>query len=190
MNRDDDWSTLAAAWQAQPVDLDHLRRATRRRTWRMRLLMVLDLVCAAILVAGGAYLFAADAGLWPRVGAAIGVATLGISVLINYRLRSGLWHTAHDSVIGLLKLQRERRRNAIRMALWGPLFLPFGMLTGLLIGPNIALPLAPGQPRWLKILLVSGLLIAFCIGTVLYVRRQRRHIAAIDALLEQMEPPA
>lgn len=189
MDNDDDWSTLAATWRAQPVDLDHLRRTTLRRTLRMKLLMTLDVVCALLIVAIGVHLFAADAGFWPRVGAAIGVAALTASVFINYRLRSGLWDAAHNSVAGLLRLQRERRRNAIRMTYWGALFLPLGALTGLLIGRSIRLPLVPGLPQWAKIVVVATLVAIFLVGSVLYIRRQRSRIAAIDVLLEQMGPP-
>lgn len=189
MKPDDDWSSLAAAWQAQPVDVAHLRRATLRRSWRMKFLMALDIVCAVVMIAGGAYLFSADAGIGARVGAAIAVGALTASVLINYRLRRGLWHSANDSVISLLKLQRERRRNAIRMALWGPLFLPFGALAGMLIGRSIESPFgSSGWPPWLKLAVAAAAVIVFVAGSVLYVRRQRRRIAAIDALLAQMEP--
>jgi hypothetical protein len=191
MNPDDDWSALATAWRAQPIDVDALRRAALRRARRMKLMMVLDVVLALLALALALRLLVSGADFWPRVGIGIGLAALAASVLINYRLRRGLWQAANDSVAGLLTLQRARRRNAIRMALWGPLFLPLGVLSGLLIGRGTAPALTPaGWPLWLRLALAGGIMVAFGVGSLLYVRRQRRQIAAIDAHLAQMEPPA
>lgn len=190
MNVDDEWHSLAAAWQAQPVDLAALRRAAQRRAWRMKLLMAFDIAAAAAGIAFAVWLFVHGSGPGSRLGAAIGIAALAGSVLIHYRLRRGLWHAANDSLVSLLRLQRARRRNAIRMALWGPLFLPLGLLVGLLIGRDETTPaLLPGLPLWLRLLLAAGIIIGFCIGSLLYVRRQRRRIASIDAHLAQFEPP-
>lgn len=188
MNPDDDWTALASAWRAQPVDLASLQRASLRRAWRMRLMMALDVASALLAVALAARLYLGGAEFWPRVGIGIGIAALAASVLINYRLRRGLWHAANDSVLALLTLQRERRRNAIRMVMWGPLFLPLGLLSGLLIGRGQS-PAATssGWPLWLRLALAAALIAAVCVGSVLYVRRQRRQIAAIDAHLAQMD---
>ncbi len=187
---DDDWSALTAAWQAQPIDVEALRRASLRRGRRMRLLMALDVVLAVIAVGLVAHLLLGDAGFVARVGAGIGIVALTASVWINFSLRRGLWHAANDSAVGLLKLQRERRRNAIRMALWGPVFLPLGALTGFLISRGTPRPeTAAGWPPSLKLALIGVLVAAFCLGSLLYVRRQRRRIAAIDAHLAQLDPP-
>ena len=188
MNPGDDWSTLASAWRAQPIDLESLRRASLRRARRMRLMMALDILSALLAAALAAHLYLSGAEFWQRVGIGIGIVALTASVLINYRLRRGLWHAANDSVTALLKLQRERRRNAIRMVLWGPLFLPLGLLSGLLIGRGPA-PVATslGWPLWLRLTLAAALIVALCAWSVLYVRRQRRQIAVIDAHLAQMD---
>jgi hypothetical protein len=191
MSVDDEWSSLAAAWQAQPVDVERLRRASLHRSRRMKLLMALDVICIVAAAAFAVHLLVTGAGFWSRAGIAIGLAALAASVLLNYRLRRGLWHAANDSVVDLLKLQRARRYNAIRMALWGPVFLPLGVLTGFLIGRDATIRAASAAgPSWVKLAVATGLVIGFCIGSVLYVRRQRRRIAAIDAHLAQLEPPA
>jgi hypothetical protein len=187
MNPPDDWNALSAAWQAQPVDVDALRRAVQRRSWRMKLLMALDVACAVVGAVFAVHLFLGSAGFWPRVGSGIGLAALAAAVLINYRLRRGLWQAADSSVIALLNLQRQRCQNAVRMALWGPLFLPLGMLTGVLISPGW--PAMAGQSSEriaAKLILVLLVVVVFCAISWLYVRRQRRRIAAIDALLEQL----
>lgn len=190
MNPDDDWSELASVWRAQPIDLEPLRRASLRRTRRMRLMMALDIAFALLAAALALRLYLSGAEFWQRVGIGVGIAALAGSVLINYRLRRGLWHAANDSVAALLKLQRERRCNAIRMALWGPLFLPLGLLSGLLIGRGPALAVtSPGWPLWLRLALAAALVLALSVGSVLYVRRQRRQIALIDRHLAQMDRP-
>lgn len=191
MSVEEEWSSLAAAWQAQPVDVERLRRASLHRSRRMKLLMALDVICAVAAAAFAVHLLVTGAGFWSRAGIAVGLAALAASVLLNYRLRRGLWHAANDSIVDLLKLQRARRYNAIRMTLWGPVFLPLGALTGFLIGRDATIRAASAAgPSWVKLAAATGLIIGFCIGSVLYVRRQRRRIAAIDAHLAQLEPPA
>ncbi len=188
MNPADDWSALAAAWRAQPIDVDQLRRATLRRARRMQLLTALDVLVAVVALAFAVHFWRADADLWPRVGVGIGVAALCAAVALGYRLRRGLWQAAGDSVVDLLKLQRARCRNAIRMALWGLWFLPLGALSGLLLRRGRSpLQLPVGWPPALKLALIVALLLALGLGTWLYVRRQRRRIAAIDAHLAQLE---
>lgn len=186
MSAGDDWNALAAAWQAQPVDVEALRRAVRRRSRRMQLLMALDVVCAVAGVGLALYFFTQVTEFWSRVGSVFGLVVLAAAVLINYRLRQGLWQAADNSVTGLLKLQRRRCTNAIRMALWGPLFLPLGMLTGVLVGRGWA-PAAGGWSPLAKLVLLLLAVLLFGLFSLLYVRRQRRRIAAIDGLLEQLE---
>lgn len=191
MKPDEDWSSLAAAWQAQPVDLDALRRATARRSRRMQLLMLLDVISAVAAGAIAVYLFLDSASLQARLGAAVGIAAMAAALLINYRLRRGLWRASGDSAVELLKLQRKRCVNALRMALWGPVFLPLGALTGVLLSRSGTPLLASlSLPPPYKFVLLAVLLVGFGAGTVFYVRRQRRRIAAIDAHLAQLEPPA
>lgn len=185
---DNSWSSLAAAWQAQPVDLDALRRATTRRSRRMKLLMALDVAGALVLALIAVHLFLSNASTEARLGAAVGIASMAAAVLINYRLRRGLWQATGDNAVDLLKLQRQRCVNAVRMALWGPLFLPLGALTGVLLARGKAVSDVGWQ--WLplyKLVLLAIFITAFGIGTALYVRRQRRRIAAIDAHLAQMD---
>ena len=186
MSGGDDWNALAAAWQAQPVDVEALRRAVRRRSRRMQLLMALDVACAVAGVGLALYFFTRAAAFWPRFGSLLGLAVMAAAVLINYRLRRGLWQAADNSVTGLLKLQRRRCLNAIRMALWGPLFLPLGMLTGVLVGRGWT-PAPDGWSPPTKLALLLLALLLFGLFSLLYVRRQRRRIAAIDGLLEQLE---
>jgi len=193
MNPADDWSTLAAAWRAQPIDVEGLRRATLRRARRMRLLMLLDLLVMLAAFALAIHFWRSGADFWPRVGVGIGGVALCAAAAINYRLRRGLWQAAGDSVVDLLKLQRERRRNAIRMALWGPWFVPIGALSGVLLrrGRSSLAPALPSSwPSGLGLALAAGLVLALGVGTWLYVRRQRRRLAAIDAHLAELEPPA
>ncbi|WP_386066618.1 hypothetical protein ACFJIW_19165 [Tahibacter sp. UC22_41] len=188
MNPADDWSSLAAAWQAQPIDVENLRRSTLRRARRMQLLTALDVLVAAVAIAFAVRFWHAGADHWTRVGIGIGTFALVAAAAISYRLRRGLWRAHGDTVVDLLKLQRARCRNAIRMALWGPLFLPFGLLSGLLLRRDRSLPPLPlGWPPALKLTLIVVLLLALGLGTWLYVRRQRRRIAAIDAHLAQLE---
>lgn len=192
MNPADDWSSLAAAWRAQSIDVEGLRRATLRRARRMQLLMLLDVLVLLAAFALAIHLWRGGADVWPRVGIGVGVGALCVAAAINYRLRRGLWRAGGDSVVELLKLQRERRRNAIRMALWGPWFLPLGALSGVLLRrgrSSLALP-PSSWPSGLGLALAAGLVVALGMGTWLYVRRQRRRIAAIDAHLAELEPPA
>lgn len=185
---DDGWGSLAAAWQAQPVDLGSLRRATARRTRRMQLLMALDVFFVVAAAAGAVLLFFNVDNGYARAAAVVGLASVALALLLNWRLRRGLWRASGDSAVDLLKLQRKRCVNALRMAQWGPLFLPLGALTGTLVARGevpkvLSLPLPPTY----KLVLLAVLVIGFCAGTVLYVRRQRRRIAAIDAHLAQLE---
>lgn len=185
---DDGWNSLAAAWQAQPVDLAALRRATARRTRRMQWLMALDILFTVVAAAGAALLFFNVGNGYARAAAVVGLASAVLALLLNWRLRRGLWHASGDNAVALLKLQRKRCVNALRMALWGPLFLPLGALTGALVARGEVPRLAGLQlPPLYKLVLLAVLLVGFCAGTVLYVRRQRRRIAAIDAHLAQLE---
>lgn len=187
---DESWNLLAAAWQAQPVDLDALRRATARRTRRMQLLMALDILAA---VAGAALavhaLFNLDNG-YASAAAVVGLASLMLALLLNWRLRRGLWRASGDSAVDLLKLQRKRCVNALRMAQWGPLFLPLGALAGsLLARGEVPKLVSLNLPPPVKLALLAVLIVGFCVGTVLYIRRQRRRIAAIDTHLAQLDGP-
>jgi hypothetical protein len=188
MNTGDDWSALSAAWKAQPVDVDALRGAVERRSRRMRLMMALDVVLGLVAVVFLGYLYFSTDGITPRARFGLGfcaVAMIG-GVWLNYRLRRGLWHAASNSAVDLLKLQRQRRVNAVRMALWGFVALPLGIVGGVLTRPGVAWPGALGLSTGWKLAVVSLILITFVVGTWLYVRRQRRLIAAIDALLGQL----
>jgi hypothetical protein len=185
---DDGWGSLAAAWQAQPVDLDSLRRATARRTRRMQLLMALDIFFVVAAAAGAVLLFFNVDNGYARAAAVVGLASVALALLLNWRLRRGLWRASGDSAVDLLKLQRKRCVNALRMAQWGPLFLPLGALTGTLVARGeVPKVLSLQLPPTYKLVLLAVLVIGFCAGTVLYVRRQRRRIAAIDAHLAQLE---
>lgn len=182
----DDWSALSAAWQAQPVDVDALRGAVQRRSRRMRVLMAVDVIFTLIGVAFAAYLYFNLDGMRQRVGIGIGVLALAGSLWLNYRLRRGLWNTAGNSVVDLLKLQRQRRVNAVRMAQWGIAFLPLGLVVGVLTSPGLKSGLLVWLAAW-KIAVLFAVFVVFAVGTWLYVRRQRRLIAAIDTLLAQYE---
>lgn len=185
---DDGWGSLAAAWQAQPVDLGSLRRATARRTRRMQLLMALDIFFVAAAAAGAVLLFFNVDNGYARAAAVVGLASVALALLLNWRLRRGLWRASGDSAVDLLKLQRKRCVNALRMAQWGPLFLPLGALTGTLVARGeVPKVLSLQLPPTYKLVLLAVLVIGFCAGTVLYVRRQRQRIAAIDAHLAQLE---
>lgn len=185
---DDGWGSLAAAWQAQPVDLEALRRDTVRRTRRMQLLMALDVAAVVAAAAAAAVLFLRIDNGYARAAAVIGLVSVCLALWLNWRLRRGLWRAAGDSAVDLLRLQRKRCLNAIRMAQWGPLFVPLGALTGALLARGEMPKVVSLQlPTPYKLLLLAVLVIGYCAGSVLYVRRQRRRIAAIDAHLSQLQ---
>lgn len=189
MSPGDDWSGLADAWRAQPVDVARLKQASLWRGRRMKLLMALDVAGLLVVLALVLRLGLAGSGIWAQLGLGLGVAGLVASVAINYRLRRGLWQAANDSAVTLLQLQRDRCRNAIRMVQWGLLFLPLGLLVGLLLRDTPVSAMALQGAAWpplLRLAAIVALLLAAIVASLLYMRRQRRKLAAIEALLQQL----
>lgn len=191
MNAADDWSRWSGDWQQQEApDVDRLRRRVRRKLWKMRAALVLELLCAVFATAQLARLLT-----WPGVGprwqiwAIIVFVLVAVLVWLQLRLRRGAWRTAGERVPELLRLSARQARASLRLAWLN--------ITGFVA--LLALTLATAWPwllpsRWahdptlrallgLQIGINGSLAIAALVFLVWFMRRQKQHLQRAEALL-------
>jgi hypothetical protein len=195
MNPADDWARWGDDWQHQPtVDVDRLRDRVRRKQRQMRAMLAFE-ACAALFATAQVLRLLLDPGLalrW-KVWAGLALLLLSASAYLSVRVRRGTWRAAADGVPGLLRLTARRARAGIRLAWLNiagiPVLLAFTL-------PVAAPWLAPS--RWrrdpalehllgVQVGINGALILAALAFFALYIRRQRRRLRRVEALLREYD---
>ena len=193
MNPQDDWSRWGDDWQRQPaVDVDRLRRRVRRKRRQMRAMVGIEAALALFAVGQVVRLLLMPwaTGRW-RIWAGLAFLLVAGMVWLSLRARRGTWRAATESVPDLLRLTAERARAGIRLA-WLNIFSVPVLLA---ITLPIAAPwLAPSRWRHdpglqhlllLQLGINGALVVALLLFFAGYIRRQRRRLREVEALLRE-----
>ena len=183
-----------STWQSQSVDVPQLKRSTRWKTYRMAATTASEILLTLLVWAllGRLWESSADKPLlrgW----------MLSWSVLTPllgwwaFMLRRGLWRATDESVLALLRLRLDRARGGIRM---GRFTLWVCGITGLVTVPWLVAMHSGSPPGtnwrgvWGPALFVTVWLLAYSVGSLVYLRQRRREIVEIEQLLRNLEATA
>ena len=193
MSLQDDWSRWGDDWQRQPaMDVDRLRRRVRRKRRQMRAVVGLEVASAlfAVVQIVRLLLMSWVTERW-KIWAGLVFLLLAGGVCLSLHARRGTWRAATESVPDLLRLTAERARAGIRLAWLNILSVPVLLAITL---PIAAPWLAPSRwrhdPRLQHMLLlqlgINGtLVVALLVFFAGYLRRQRRRLREVEALLRE-----
>lgn len=191
MSAHEEWASWSAAWQAQvPVDAARLARQVRHKRARMLAFTVLEVLLSVTGVGQTIRLLLQPQPGW-RLKAWAVLALLLILGLqwLFLHIRRGTWSAAADGVAEMLELSTRRASAGIRLA-WLQIWS-----TALLIAASLLLALPELLQCWrcdphllarvLRIGSVNGVVVALVFaGCAWYIRRQRRKLAGLRALLD------
>lgn len=193
MNVQDDWARWAETWQQQPpVDIDGLRQRVGRKLWRMRLTTTLELLLNAVAV-WQTWRMIVHPGLelrWKLWAACAMLLVLAMQYLF-LQARRGTWRAPGSDAGDLLQLTARRAIAGIRLAkvnAWSLLLLI--AVTLLVAAPE----LTPEHWRHdanlrslvlLQCVLNLPIVVLGLVGCGWYIRRQRRRLRDVQALLRE-----
>lgn len=193
MKPQDDWSRWGDDWRQQPtVDVDRLRRRVHRKRRQMRVMVGIEMALALFAVTQVVRLLLTPglAERW-KIWAALAFLLVAVAVWLSLRTRRGTWRSATDSVPDLLRMTAKRARAGIRLAWLNILSVPVLLAITL---PIAAPWLAPSRwrddPVLQRVLLlqvgINGVvIIALLIFFADHIRRQRRRLREVEALLRE-----
>lgn len=193
MSRQDDWSRWGDDWRRQAVvDPDHLRRRVHRKRLQMRVMVGLEVVLTLFAAGQLVHLLLQPwvTTRW-RVWAALAFALVAAVAWLSWRTRRGSWQAAGQSVPELLRLTAQRARAGIRLAWLNMVSVPVLLAITL---PVAAPWLAPSRWRHdphlqhlllLQLGITGSLVAALLVFFGLYLRRQRRRLREVGALLRE-----
>ena len=176
-------------WRSATEDIPGLLRLTAERAragirlaW-MNILSVPVLLAISLLMPG-------VTERW-KIWAGLAFLLMAATVYLALRARRGTWRSATEDIPGLLRLTAERARAGIRLAWMNILSVPVLLAISL---PIAAPWLAPSRwrhdPVLQRVLLFQLVINGVVIGAVLvffvaYIRRQRRRLREVEALLRE-----
>ena len=193
MNPHDDWTRWGESWRQQPaIDAQRLRRDVRRKTWRMRIVIALELLVALVAVAQLLWmLWQPGVSLRWKSWAGLSLALVATAIAMSLHLRRGTWRTLSDDPRDLLRFCEARAYAGIRLAKWN------AWSTLLVIAVSLILAAPELDPaRWqhdpqLRLLIVvqfivnAPIVIAIFWSCAWYIRRQRRKLERLGMLLRE-----
>lgn len=195
MNVRNEWDRWAEIWQQQPsMDMDRLRLRIRRKLWRMRVIVALELLVSAIAVVQVIRLMGFPGIEWRwKLWAAMTMAFLLIMQGLFLRARRGAWQARGDGPADALRLMARRAVAGIRLAkvnIWG--IVLWTAVTLLVAAPELAPTRWQHDPqlKWLIVLqcAVNLPIIVAVLGLCAwYIRRQRRRLRQAEVLLRGYE---
>ncbi|MBD8872642.1 hypothetical protein [Rhodanobacter sp. DHB23] len=191
MNPSDDWVRWGDHWQRQPtVDADRLRRRVQRKRRQMQVVLGFE-CCAALFAIGQVLHLLLDPGLGLRwkVWAGLALLLVAASVYLSLRVRRGTWQATADGMPELLRLTAARARAGIRLAWLNIASIPLLIAFTLLVAAPWLVP-----SRWrhdpalehlllLQVEINGVVLVPLLVFFVVYIRRQRRRLRHVEALL-------
>lgn len=191
MSAPDDWSVWGEAWRSQAVpSMDDLRRRVRRKRWRMSLFVALELLYSLYIVVSLLWLllhpgYPAVMKFWMVLMLPLVLVTQAMFL----HVRRGTWRAMGEDLPALLALLRRRAQAGIRLAKLWMWSNGLQALTAVLcFAPELTLQRWQSDP-WLRRMVewnvgvnavVLGALFAGCAW---YIRRQRRKLADVEAML-------
>lgn len=193
MSATPEWQTLMSTWQSQPVDLPKLTRATRWKTRRMMLMTAYELLSVVVIWAMTP-IYWERSGQWPmiRYWMLFWCVATPVAVWITIRMRRGMWSAADESLLGLLRLQRNRALGGVRMGRYtiascGVL----GVFTFIWLAVGLILYPPPGGDSWYRLAspfaFTAGWLLLFVLISLIYIRRRQEEVTKVDSLLRDLE---
>ena len=195
MNVQDEWDRWAEVWQQQPpADMERLHRRARRKLWRMRAIVVFELLVSAIAVAQVMRLmgFAGIEWRW-KLWAALTLVLLLIMQGLLLRARRGAWRASGDGPGAVLRLMARQAVAGIRLArvnIWGVVL--WVAVTLLVAAPELAPARWQHDPQLKRLILLQcavnlPIIVAGLGLCAWYLRRQRRRLREVQALLRAYE---
>jgi hypothetical protein len=195
MNVQDDWSRWAEDWQQQPsVDIDQLRHRVSRKLWRMRLTATLELLLTAVAVWQTWWLIA-HPGIelrW-KVWAACAMLLVLVGQYLLLQARRGTWRVLGSDAGDLLQLTARRAIAGIRLAKLNAWSLLLMLVVTLLVAAPELMPAHWQHDAKLKSLILLQvavnlpIVVLGFVGCAWYIRRQRRRLRDVQALLRECE---
>lgn len=187
--QNNDWSQWGEMWREQPaVDGARLRRLASHKRWRMRIMMTLEIATSLGASVQCLWLMTHISGRWWLWSAASLLMIMVVQSLYLH-VRRGTWRASGDDVTSLLRLTLQRAVAGIRLAklnLWTTLI--WVVVTLLVSLPELAPSHWRADPK-LKFTLIlqfavnGPLILALVAFFAWYIRRQRKRIARVQAML-------
>lgn len=187
-----DWSTL---WQQQPsVDIKRLRRGAHRKLWRMRLTVALELLVTLIALAQVARLMLDPGTEWRwKVWGGMLLVLLPVGQGLLLHVRRGAWRATGEEAGDILQLAAKRAIVGIRLAqlnVWSLLLVL--AVTLVVAAPDLTPTHWQHDPQLRSMVLMQCAInlpvivggVALCVW---YIRRQRRRLREVQALLRDYE---
>ncbi len=186
----DDWTEWGELWQQQPaLDVARLHRFARRKRRRMQLFAILEVLVTLITIWQLLRTFDHFEPRWKiwsvfSLGLVLGLQTLFLHI------RRGTWNTSGSDLASALRLAAERSRAGIRLAqvnIWSTLLLLIA--TAIAAAPDLDPARWRNDPHLRFVILVqigaNAPIVVLILGACLwYMRRQRRRIRGLDALMQ------
>jgi len=195
MNAPDDWGAWGEAWRGQSVpSMDDLRRRVRRKRWRMGLFVGLEMLLSLYVIGLLLWLllhpgFPALMKFW----VALMLPLVLVTQAMFLHVRRGTWRAMGEDLPALLALLRRRALAGIRLAkLWAWSNGLQALTAALCFAPELTLQRWRHDP-WLRRVVEWNvgvnvvLLGALFAGCAWYIRRQRRKLAEVEAMLRACE---
>jgi hypothetical protein len=188
----DDWGRWGEVWRRQPeLDLCRLRRRTHRKLWRMRILLVLELLLTAISIAQLARAFRGFDLYW-RAWSVVSLVLVLLLQALFLHARRGTWRASGTQAADLLELTMRRARAGIRLArlnAGGTMLL--AVFTLVLAATQWDATRWQVDAGWRRVVFVQLAVNAPIVAMVLagcawYARRQRRRIRRAKQLLRSL----
>lgn len=195
MNVQDDWTGWTEAWRQQPaVDIDRLRRRVSWKLRRMRLTAALELLLNAVAVWQTWRLIAHPGVEWRwQLWAAFAMLLVLVVQALLLQVRRGTWQAPGSDAGDLLQLTARRAIAGVRMArvnVWSLLLLI--VVTLLVAAPELTPAHWQHDAKFRSLVLLQCALnlpvvvLGFA-GCAWYLRRQRRRLRDVQALLREGE---
>lgn len=195
MNVQDDWTRWSEDWQQQPaVDIDRLRRRVSRKLWRMRLTATLELLLNAVAVWQTWRLITHPGVEWRwKLWAGFAMVLMLALQYLFLQVRRGTWHASGSDAGDLLQLSARRASAGIRLAkvnAWSLLLVI--VVTLLVAAPELTPAHWQHDAQFRSLVLLQcalnlPIVVLGFVGCAWYIRRQRRRLRDVQALLRECE---
>lgn len=195
MNVQDDWNRWAEDWQQQPsVDIDQLRHRVSRKLWRMRLTATLELLLTTVAVWQTWWLIVYPGiELRWKLWAACAMLLVLVGQYLLLQARRGTWRALGSDAGDLLQLTARRAIAGIRLAKLNAWSLLLMLAVTLVVAAPELMP-----AHWQHDAKLRSLILLQCavnlpivvlgfVGCAWYIRRQRRRLRDVQALLRECE---
>lgn len=195
MNVQDNWTRWSEDWQQQPsVDIDRLRQRVSRKLWRMRLTATLELLVTAVAVWQTWWLIThAGIGFRWKLWGAFAMLLVLVGQCLVLQARRGTWRAPGSDAGDVLQLTVRRAIAGIRLARLNAWSLVLILAVTLVVAAPDLMPAHWQHDAKLKSLILLQcavnlpIVVIGFVGCAWYIRRQRRRLREVRALLREHE---